>query len=374
MPNPKAGTFKDSFATETVSPCWAVDGSAHGAGPGLVLGPNSDIFNNSDNYDLTESAVWAQWAALPSDGQARLVAVLGIDDGGCTTRIAYKPSFSPARLQFISFFDPVFGPEPSLANPPYVNYTGAENAFKIGLSGNTLAWYTSDDGGATWDLRRQLILTSPQLAAFANVGVELVSNGADSNGVVASFNGGGTPHCPADPAPPPIAAPGLEQVYWYRDAKGFLYPVRVWLIVADAGDPAVTGANLKSALDGCTRAVLQRADGPYQIAPIGPRWGSATDAVSSPDHGIVTAVAGGTGQCVRLVIPAIKPTLILPDGTLDFDGAKPLLAAATYWSTHCGSSQGAPLTSVIGGYFTRGRMRRTFSPITRNPTLTAGGQ
>lgn len=359
MTNPKAATFKDSFATVALSTCWQKDGAPHGAGPGLVLAANEDVLT-SDFFDLTDSAAWVKWTTLPGPGGEARLDLLSTDSF-TPARIRYRPD--TGFLSWISFLDPLFGPTPSRQRPPENLFDG-ELDWRFRFVAPDLLWETSTDGGATWTLRRSQNRAGQDFTACI---FSLVSNGASA--VVASYNGGGVPHCPTDPlvAFVPVDAAPTAQTFTWRDAKGFTGVTQTYLL-GTVDQVAAAAAALRPLLEACSDAALNGALGPYHLDRF--TFGASAHGAAIGDQLVVAGLTHRTGRTVELVVPAAQPSLFDANGAGDVTGG-PVGALADYWQRHAVTADGEAFYAHAARRRRQGQ-RRVYSTITRRPTL--GGQ
>jgi len=400
MTFPAASSLRDGFFSPLPGTCWSQDTPTHvtgqasaGAGARFPAIADHDCgITTVDHFDLRDDAVSLHWVVQPFSFAADYQLTFQGSFGQLSCTLIVQTFHGADFGSRIFWHAEMFSNAVNVANVSAFDDTHAWLfwRFRHGDPGPFGTLYVermdANDIGAGWQTFASYELVSAEelanLGAHHAIGVEpfnivnwhvriaASSTRATLAGPTAQleyYNARGVPFCPT--APGPVAGPLFGQTYTYRDAKGEAATCSVYL--QNGADVATFATTLRDRLSACSAAAFQGAIGPYFADTFSiPASGGAL--VGIEDRGVLTAIAGGTGQLVTLDIPAIKPALVLADGGLDVS-AGPLVALIAYWLAVCCARQGAPLTGLVGARYARLPIRRRFGLATRTPDLTGPG-
>lgn len=160
------------------------------------------------------------------------------------------------------------------------------------------------------------------------------------------------------------------QAFTFRDAKGDVS--RVSVFVTDATYAAATNdmTTLQPLLTALTNAVLVNAKGPLTSSPAAAGYGTAAEFDTIEDKAVLSFVTS-TGAIHRYQVPAPKSGIFLADKeTIDPAQADVAAFTAGVVANKVSSRDGALITAYIGGVRLRKKLHRRVNIYTKAPNLT----
>jgi hypothetical protein len=168
--------------------------------------------------------------------------------------------------------------------------------------------------------------------------------------------------------------PTYPQAFTYRDDKGNVARVSMFVTAADLAAAAAAMTTLQPLQTALSNCVLVNAKGPYTTSPAAAGYGANAEYETVEDKAVMTFVTA-SGALHRYQIPAPKSALFLADGeTIDPANATVAAYTAGVIAQLVSSRDGSDITAYIGGVRIRRKLQKRTNIYTLAPNLTIPAQ